>query len=300
MGQGTYTTPTGGNGGSGIVIIRYPITEENINVNFTSRKKLTINNNSGAALTDYQVLVTVTYSNKMQANFNDIRFMDASGNMLPYWIESKTDSSTATVWIKCNLPNYGTSPTGDNTIYMYYGNSNLTSGSNGVNTFIQWHDDSTTNYLDSLSVPYINVIYEAKAKPTNANHDLYFGLSTTSTNPWGNAIFIESITSTNYRYLITFNTSMGYDSLEHPSFTNNIDVKLKIILVGTIYHAYVDNDEIGSGNVTQLPSNNMGLYFYRQSGTGEVYYAFVRKYTATEPTVTINAEEQFRKGCIIL
>ncbi len=111
-------------------------TAESMN-SFSYRKTLTINNNSGTSLTDYQIPITVAYSNHMQSNFNDIRFVDSNNNILPYWIESKTDSSTAYVWIKVNLPNYGSSPTGDNIVYMYYGNSSLISASDVNKTFIR-------------------------------------------------------------------------------------------------------------------------------------------------------------------
>lgn len=114
---------------------------------FSYRKILTINNNSGSSLTDYQIPITVTYVSSMQANFNDIRFVDSNGNILPCWLESKTDSTTANFWIKVNLPLYGTSPTGDNIVYMYYGNPNLTSTSDGTNTFIQFSDFSNSSGL---------------------------------------------------------------------------------------------------------------------------------------------------------
>lgn len=104
---------------------------------FTNRKATTMNNNSGSALTDYQVPITVTYAVAMKADYGDIRFAYPNGTNIPYWLESKTNSVTALFWIKCDLPYYGASPTGDNIVYIYYGNPNLTSISSIPNTFIR-------------------------------------------------------------------------------------------------------------------------------------------------------------------
>jgi hypothetical protein len=63
----------------------------------------------------------------MNTGFADIRFIDGTTEQeLPYWIESSTAGSLATVWLK-------TGPT--NTIYLYYGNSTATSSSNIISTF---------------------------------------------------------------------------------------------------------------------------------------------------------------------
>ncbi|MCD6137703.1 MAG: hypothetical protein J7J91_03820, partial [Deltaproteobacteria bacterium] len=62
-----------------------------LNRNFKYRRKITITEQSGNNLSDYQVLVELNSSNfdfsKTQTNGEDIRFTDASGNLLPYWIE---------------------------------------------------------------------------------------------------------------------------------------------------------------------------------------------------------------------
>jgi len=106
--------------------------------NYQKRKLLTIT--SDEDLTDYQVKVVVSYDSDMQADFDDIRFTSSDGlTELKYWLESKTDSSTATFWVKIpSLIN------GSNTIYMYYGNSGVSSASNGENTFDLFFDFTTS------------------------------------------------------------------------------------------------------------------------------------------------------------
>jgi len=98
---------------------------------FSKRKAITLTN-SGSALTNYQVLVTVAYDSDMQADFDDIRFTSSNGiTELSYFLDSKTDSSTANFWVKA--PSIGQ---GNSTIYMYYGNSSVATTSNGKNTFV--------------------------------------------------------------------------------------------------------------------------------------------------------------------
>jgi hypothetical protein len=102
-------------------------------------KEVTITNTTGSTLTDYQVAMTVTYAGAMRADFGDIRFYDGTsgnlGEILSYWVESYTLSTSATVYVKVpNIPNGGT------TIYMTYGNSALTTQSDPDNT-LWWYED---------------------------------------------------------------------------------------------------------------------------------------------------------------
>jgi hypothetical protein len=67
---------------------------------YTKRKPITITN-SDSALTDYQVKLDITYDSDMQPDFDDLRFTSGDGTTeLSYWLESKTDSTSAIVWVK--------------------------------------------------------------------------------------------------------------------------------------------------------------------------------------------------------
>lgn len=103
-----------------------------------SRRKAVSLTNSGSALTDFQISLTITYDSDMQSDFDDIRFANDSGTELDYWIESKTDSSSASVWVKVD-----SIPNGSSTIYMYYGNSGASATSSGLDTFIFYDDFET-------------------------------------------------------------------------------------------------------------------------------------------------------------
>jgi prepilin-type N-terminal cleavage/methylation domain-containing protein len=78
----------------------------------------------------------------MAADFHDLRFTDSTGTtQIPYWIESFTAGTTATVWVQ--VPSIASGAT----IYMYYGTQAVT-GSSGSTTFTSFFDDFPGTSLD--------------------------------------------------------------------------------------------------------------------------------------------------------
>jgi hypothetical protein len=107
------------------------------NTAWSRRIPITINN-PGSGLSDYQVKVQVTYDSDMQVYFDDIRFTTVNGiTLLSYWRESFTASVSAVFWVK--VPSV---PTGNSTVYMYYGNATVSSNSDGNATFDFFDDFS--------------------------------------------------------------------------------------------------------------------------------------------------------------
>jgi hypothetical protein len=126
------------------------------------RKKITISGSSGAG-TNYQVLLKVGESSGASgANFHleglsakfpsgkndggDLRFTASDGTTLQdFWVEQVTGTSpnrVAYVWVKVSAD------LGSNqSIYIYFGNSNATNASNIKNTFIVG-DDFDDNSID--------------------------------------------------------------------------------------------------------------------------------------------------------
>ncbi len=105
------------------------------------RVPITITEQSGNVLTDYQVLVTLDTASlisagKMRSDCGDIRFADSNGNTLSYWIESGCGSANTKIWIKVPeiMANKNT------TIYVYYGNPNAESMSNGNDVFLDYEE----------------------------------------------------------------------------------------------------------------------------------------------------------------
>jgi len=108
---------------------------------FKYRRKITITEQSGSDLTGYQVRIDLDATNFDFSHFlnegKDLRFTDASGNLLPYWVE-KMDitAQEATIWVK--VPSIPANSSVE--IFMYYGNSQVGSASRGDNTFYKYSD----------------------------------------------------------------------------------------------------------------------------------------------------------------
>lgn len=105
---------------------------------------ITINNTQNSnSLTDYQILVTMDTNSlisagKMRDDCGDIRFFDPdnTSSQLNYWIESGCNSTNTKIWVK--VPSISAGST--KTIYMYYGNPNAQSESDGNATFLFFDD----------------------------------------------------------------------------------------------------------------------------------------------------------------
>jgi len=97
------------------------------------RRPVTVTEQSGGALTDYQIRLDVTYVPAMNADFSDLRFtLDDGATEIDYWIEQYAASSSAIVWIEVpSLP-----ASSSETIYMYYGNASVATTSDGAATFV--------------------------------------------------------------------------------------------------------------------------------------------------------------------
>jgi len=100
-------------------------------------KSLTIAPSTG--IDNLQLKLTLNQSNfeylKAKADGSDLRFADANGNKINYWIENYDPLGTSEIWLK--IPQAGT-----NKVYMYYGNANATAETNFDNTFTKIPDQN--------------------------------------------------------------------------------------------------------------------------------------------------------------
>ncbi len=116
---------------------------------FSHRKKIEVSN-SGAPLKNYSVPLNLSFNEKMQNDFSDIRFTwnNSTANVetdLPYWIESAKEGGWSYVWV--NIPEISSE---GETLYIYYGNkSPVVSESNGYNTFPFFDDFENSDSIDS-------------------------------------------------------------------------------------------------------------------------------------------------------
>ncbi len=143
------------NFGEGIYLIRTSnITKKYFSaclIDFKYRIPILINNTQNSNnLNDYQILVTLNTQTlisqgKMRSDCGDIRFTDSDGTtLLNYWLESGCNTQNTRIWVK--VPNIPASST--KTIYLYYGNPNANSLSNGdlVFDFFEDFERGTTGW----------------------------------------------------------------------------------------------------------------------------------------------------------
>ncbi len=77
-----------------------------------------------------------------QPNGEDLRFYDAAGNELSYWIEDWNSGGASTIWVEVATP-------GTTNIEMYYGNANVASASDPNATFL-FYDDFEDDLIGTL------------------------------------------------------------------------------------------------------------------------------------------------------
>lgn len=165
------------------------------------RKSLTFTG-SGSAGINYQMMIVVDYSSgsdsgntvyldgACQTDFSDIRFTEDDGDtLLDYWLESKTDSDNAVFWIEVSDSlSSGESPL----VYIYYGKSEVSSLSNGYNTFL---------FYDNFDGESLNT----------TNWDEVYSLGSLSFSD--SILTVTGGTSTNKEVIASDNTFSSYTSL---------------------------------------------------------------------------------------
>lgn len=137
---------------------------------WSSRRPVVIDNTSNNdTLYDFQVGLNVPYYTEMQNDFDDIRFTtNDEVTSIPYWVEEYVLSTYAILWVKVPVI-----PALDTTIiYLYYGNPNAQSESNGEAVF-EFFDDFNDQDISDWTV--INGSWTAQNKMleqlfTSPNH----------------------------------------------------------------------------------------------------------------------------------
>ena len=297
------------------------------------RKPISLNNQSGGELTNYQVLITLTTDNIDYSHFNndgsDVRFTNNTGVVLSYWIEDWNYGGTSKVWVKVD-----SIPTGDNLCcYIYYGNSNATNASNGDNTFDffddfpgvvlnteKWEYSGTITVSDSIvslngddhiiAKQKFGIGYGVYAKSKADEQDTIFvGLEETMANQ-NNRHVIENNDSTHpnqfNKYLLKSAKAGSHGSVnadEWNDFRNTyytyrikrISTAKVIFEQDTNTHTYTDSDHI--------PTVNLGaalqVWDSSQASTLMCDWVIIKKTVATEPT-SILGDEETGSGEILL
>jgi PGF-CTERM protein/uncharacterized repeat protein (TIGR01451 family) len=282
-------------------------------------REVTIKENSGTALSDYQVLVVLNPSNfpdNAKYDGSDIRFAE-DGKEFSYWIENyDVGAKTAKIWVKVpRIP-----ANGEAKIKMHYGNDKAGTVSDGDATFELFDDFS--GYSVDQSKWYL------EGTPSISNGILHLD------RVGGADESIKSKVKYGDNYAMR-TKALFYDvSNKQAAFIGFIDIAAPHAAVQTYLPYYKAGDVVG-GHTNDKKVNIMdplGEYtnrFYayevRRINGGASYYVegspeirqpasigvdlpikamaeitdgakvdldwiFVRKYTSSEPTLTLSAE----------
>jgi len=274
------------------------------------RRRVRITEQSGKTLTDYQIRIEIGAGDPIFAHARsageDIRFCyHPEEEMLSYWIEKyDPDAEEAIIWVKVpEIP-----ANSEIEIYMYYGNPDVASASDGEATF-EFFDDFEGTSLDTnkwdiasgsptVSDGWLNLqgavihskftyLYGAMrakvdvidaswwdiAGANNGAGDLLSYRRRIAGGEW-HEIRNENTASDNSLTMIT-----GIHIVEHTWLPNE----------AKLYR----NNNLESTLTTNVP-DEAGYVEFISGDTNpllRVDWVFVRKYTSPEPSVSVGAEE---------
>ncbi len=137
---------------------------------FQYQREVAIQENAGETLRDYQVLVELSGSDfpeEAQADGDDIRFADADGVNLGYWVEEfDAGSRRAKMWVAVPL----IPANGEVGVTMWYGNPGAESESDGEAVF-EFFDDFDTNTLSNYDINLDTVPASGWKPPVDPTYD---------------------------------------------------------------------------------------------------------------------------------
>jgi len=283
-------------------------------------------NNTGNAtvLTNYQVFLNITYNANMQAEFKDIRVVnDTSGASVPYWIESKVNSSYANIWF--NASSIPASVWTNTTYYLYYGNAAVSDGGNGNATF-QFFDDFNDASIDTNKWVYSGNVTESSGKITlvrstgmlqtkNSFSDTSYIVEYNATATFADATayalgtgFTDANQADGNEIIFFFSGDTKFVVYTHsPTWANLYLGNLGDYVKGTYYNFRIiknvnnytwfkNNIQIGGTFVGAVNTPSyivMPSYWGDTSDLGTLIYDlfYIRKYIPIEPTATLGTEE---------
>ena len=177
-------------------------------------KYVTVSNPSN----DYSMWMNVTYESHMQPDFDDLRFFKPDNvTKLNYWIEKKSDSNYAWVWV-----NLSDDIESNQAFLMYYGDTAATSESSGDDTFwfFEDYDSALSGYFHNYSANYY---YKKIGTNVSTNWRLYYKYNVSQFNatPDGRFLAIGITNTTNYATSEEDFCGMLYSSKDSPPGANN-------------------------------------------------------------------------------
>ena len=302
------------------------------NASWSRKRPIHINNTGGSALTDYQVMLNITYDSDMNSDFSDIRIVnETSGETVPYWIEDKVDGSWCKIWF--NASYIPANSWCNDTYYLYYGNPSASSASDGDATFEFFDDfdtDTSSQYTvigyptsgeftiepeNSWAKTDTSNIHMAWKSSTNFSERGYIVEAETKTDDddgigvgWlqsdgkGYAGTVREDTGFNGGIFKKNDTSSGFDSPDsalssEPSAVTHHWYYVKLSVTNNNVLLYVKDLE-GSYEADASLSDTAYISgcpaLISAANTPEAYYKYlrVRKYASPEPSAELGTEEE--------
>lgn len=256
---------------------------------------------------DFPVRVTVAATVGMAADFSDLRFADTDGATCPYWIESKIDSTVATVWVK--IP-------ATSTFYLFYDNDSATSAASGPDVFDLFDDFSVVSLNTSIWDTYSSgagidiadgtlTVTGAATQQRGIKSKTSFGTNYAVrsrcdlprvqncplgfVNADGNRFTIWSPRASGSEYTDTYN-----GTYESKTYTDVTGTRIKEIRrIGSSSVKFSIADSVKTIHTVRIPTESclVQYYSYQNAGVGTFDWIAVRKTQATDPTCTIGTAE---------
>lgn len=285
------------------------------------RREVTVTENSGNTLTDYQVSILLNPSNfnynKANSDGSDIRFTDANNNLLSHYTENWNPNGKSEIIVKVpNVPAGLMIP-----IVMYYGNPSAQSTSTST-TFLFYDDFNDGDINDWSIVAGSWIVEDGKLKGSstgsgNLRQHIF------SPETFDDILLTYDYNLISYKYcgLYKFQSSniAGYGvctgnpsdqgiykfpggwisyGLPEPPF--NTWRRDKAAIYSNSHKARswdlsVDEPSnwMAVASDSTYTNGNIGFMVFRDAGPAVVYFdnVKVRKYAEPEPTISLGAEE---------
>ena len=292
--------------------------------NWGYRKQHTIAGASGAG-TNYQISVNVHFGSgtdnsadvylngKCKDDFSDIRFTASDGiTLLNYWIESKTVSNIAKVWVKVQ------EDLGSNrNVYIYYGNPSAVDASNGSNTFNFFDDFSdlskwtvshgtwtaTNSILTGIDAAYGGSV-QITSPPSGSTRRVRQSFKYSDFNSQyesrplmqsGTDFLANQFIPNNYLRDVSYVSTWGTTYDANPTWDNSKFYTLETDLFNGAVKTLYNDSQTQSFTDSSWNQTWTGLGIGLIGGsTGTIYvdWLFIAKYVSPEPShSTWNAEE---------
>ena len=243
-----------------------------ISAAFKYRRKITITEQSGNDLSDYQVRIDLDSTNFDFSHFlnegKDLRFTDTSGNLLPYWIE-KMDiaAEKATIWV--NVPSIPANSSVD--IYMYYGSSSVPSASDCDAVFIFADDGEKKGVVCKYYPAGLST-----AKPAIIEGKKFLVTSTGFWTPEGDCYVVEC--DDDWNEVSSYKAPFTPCEVYVPSVADTMPGKLIFVACGAILSLFDINtktfDYVQGTDRYWIDLKKIGDYYYLLPGLNLYFYKF--------------------------